>query len=292
MIINAYRIAVSIVTVFGLISIPLVVYQLTGNPKYSIVISVAILLIFIVPLFLRWVIRKSTFREFFIQEAPHVVCSKSSHLIEVQQEGTANWKVSRTLIFLRMPGGKDLRDLLEMDKSFPLKDAYYLSPDSEELGRQRVREQRIAIFWAPKKRIYPFEPFEHTYEWVAMTSHTDLGNYKTTMIDLNTGYHESVVKTPYPIEYVMAFKKPRWKKLKTERDIYDYAFRCKNRACPQPQIINSHSFRWEIHIPQLGAKYFCVFFREGGVDYWQRRIQETRKFSRVLALLGGRGRKP
>ena len=273
-----YGIALIIVTFFGLISIPLTIYQISKDLVYVLISSVILLLILVVTPLLLWIIQPATFKTFGIQKTTNAICIRSSHVLEVQENGEGKWKILRQIVFLKEPREKDLRDLFEMDQPFEIKSFHYSSPDSNEIGRALVKGNRLAIFWSPKKKIYPFEACEHSYEWVAKTSHADPGNYKTTIIDLDTGYHESIVKIPYPIEYFFAFKKPRWRRLRTEKHIYKYAFQCKAPDCPQPKSIDPYCFRWEIHSPELGSTYFCVFFREGGVEYWKKKIHESNIF--------------
>jgi len=282
-----YSISTIIVTAFGLVSIPLLMYQYTKSFQLVIIASAIIVLILIVPI-VAWVIKPGIFAEFRISKASTAICTQNLHFLEVQRNGKGVWRGSRVLIFLKVPEHKDLRDLLSLDRPFPPGDLYYFSPDSDEIDRVRVDKDRVAIFWSPKRTIYPFESYEHTCHWLANTSHADPGNYKIFSIDLQTGYHKTVVKTPYLIEHVMAFKGPRWKKLRREIDVYKYGFKHKAPGCPQPRIINDkHGFEWEIHTPELGRAYFCVFFKEGGVEHWQREIRESRLVRRILRFVRG-----
>lgn len=280
-----YEIGTIIVTAFGLVSIPIVVYQSTNSAFLTILVSVIIILILIVPI-IAWSIKPGVFAEYNIGKTSNIICTQSSHLLEVQRNGEGKRRLSRTLIFLKLPEQKDLRDLFALDRPFPPKNFCYFSPDSDEIERMLVDKNHIAIVWSPKNKIYPFESCDHTAEWIARTSHADPGNYTLIDIDLQTGYHKTVVKTPYRIEHVMAFKGPRWKKLSSEINIYKYGFKQKVSTCPQPRLIdNGYGFEWEIHTPELGRTYFCTFFKEEGVKYWKREINESRISYRILRFM-------
>lgn len=283
-----YEIGTIIVTAFGLVSIPIVLYQLTRSFVLVIVVIVIIIFILMVPI-IAWSIKPGVFAEYGIGKNSNIICTQSLHVLEVQRNGEGKKRFYRTLIFLNVSEQKDLRDLFVLDRPIPPKDFCYFSPDSDEIERVQVDKNRIAIFWSPKKKIYPFESYEHTAEWIMRTSYTDPGNYSSILIDLQTGYHKTVVKTPYQIEHVMAFKGPRWKKLSSEINVYNYGFQRKVPSCPQPRLIdNGYGFEWEIHTPELGRTYFCSFFREGGVKYWKNEINESRLFDRILRFVRGK----
>ena len=272
-------------TVLAPIAIPVGIIAATGSLVLGIILA-AVFALGIGITIATGLVRLSTFVTFRVGKTGAVICAKSLHSLEVQRNGEGKWKTSKTLIFLKTPERRDLRDLVSTDRSFSPQELHYSSPDSDEIERVSVGKHHVAIFWSPRTKIYRFEPYDHSFQCLLRTSFTELANYKMSCFSLQTGYHKTTVRTPYPIEHVIAFEGPRHRGLYRVTDVCKYGLQRRVCNCPQPRIADDrHGFEWEIHTPELGREYFCVFFRGGGIKYWTNRVIERRLSHRILRFL-------
>ena len=268
------HIATSILIVFAFFYAPVQIYESTGKLIFAVILVLIFALIIAVGI-ATGLVKLPAFVAFGVRKSSNIVCTKSLHSLEVQKNGEAIWKVSKTLIFLESPECADLRDLISIDRPLSSEDLHYLSPDSTEIKRVRANEHHIAIFWSPRAKIYLFEPYHHSFQCLLKTSFTGLANYKLSCFSLPTGYHKTTVRTPYPVEHVVAFKGPRYRSLCRLKDVCKRGLQQRVSNCPQPRIADARQgFEWEIHTPELGREYFCIFFKQGGVEYCKGRLRK------------------
>lgn len=259
-----------LLALFGLYQIWQTVYDHTHNYKLALVSIVFVLIPISFP-FIRWVQRPDLYKLYGLSVQRRAVITSSLHDVSVGDDGIALASTTRTIVFLEKPKTGDLRDIFEFSEALPPTQFNYESPDAAEIKRVRIGKQRLAIYWIPKSFPGRNQQYEHSVSWKGLGYFFDPGNYFVALADMPTGIYRLRLRTKKPIHYALAFRKPRRLNFSTEAQIYHHALDLTELDCPQPRVDGG---RLELEVPdlRLGEMIYCVFFYEGGVEFWKKRI--------------------
>lgn len=215
-----------------------------------------------------------------------VVCPEQVTTILIGASWRARVTVQQTLVFLGAPESGDLRDALPIASDAALGGFVEGSPDANEIARRR-RRGSLVLYWEPRERVIPYGLFAHQVSWNPSASYESSALCIECRCDKRTGILGLELVTPGTIETAIAFKRPRWQRMNSERSVVKYALRQLESPVMQP-VISDDRRRVEFKVlgPKVGDRYVCVVFHQYGVNQWQERLRSTSIVGRVRSLIG------
>jgi len=196
----------------------------------------------------------------------------------------ANWRaevtVRRKLVFLDLPEPGDLFDVIPVDADDP-DSGIAESPDSFEIDRVPLRHG-VRIHWKPREPLVRYATYVHQYGWHVPDSYGRAALYTELRCEVRTGIATVDVFTPTPIETVVVFKTPRWRRMASERSIIKHAL---GRLEHPEEQAATQRVSWRVVTPGVGDRYVCVMFMPHGVGRWQKRLKETSVPERLKRLV-------
>ncbi len=271
--------------IYGYCMISYWIYRWTYSVTALSVVIIIQIIIISIPI-ITYLRRPGILAEYGIGLAASVINLGAVKNMKILENGFAEWTNKRDLVFLERPQPKDLRDLLHKDSKFSLDEIPWKSPDSREIERVRVDSHNISVFWKPNQQIHLNQKYTHECSWLATTNHSELANYSAVLIDLRTGSFRLNIETPYDIEAVFAFRRARLRRFTRDDQVYRFPLKSKKLNCPQPKLSdNKRRIEWYLRDLNIGDSYYCVFFREGGVNFWEEKIRQSSIGPRFIRFL-------
>lgn len=179
--------------------------------------------------------------------------------------------VKKQLVFLESPGEGDLRDIFGSNTELSPSQFVYQSPDANELRRVQIDSRKLAVYWKPKSNPGRHQLYEHTYSWTLPTNLLEPGNTWVILTDMQMGKCILEIESSRPITYAAAFDLPRALLRLSEIDIYRHALSAGKTERAQPVLVDGH-LKLELIDLQAGKMICCVFFYEGGVEFWKSKF--------------------
>jgi hypothetical protein len=213
-----------------------------------------------------------------------VICTEHVKTIAVAADGRTDVTIRRALVFLAPPQPGDLRDLIPIDRDTDPDSVSLISPDSTEVGRTRCRSG-IQVYWVPREPVVPYALYAHESGWSSPGWFAEAAMYTELRCETRTGMMHLEFATPNRIEIAIAFKRPRWRHLKTERSLVKYALT--ESESHRRATVSEDRCRatWRVVGPRIGDRYVYVVFGENGVQQWQQRLEATSLTARMRRLL-------
>jgi hypothetical protein len=212
-----------------------------------------------------------------------VVCPQHVKTIRVHNDARIEVIDRRSLVFLDLPESDDLRDVVPIapeGESVP-----YLSPDAIELHRTSTRKG-TQVCWIPRQPIVPYALYVHQHGWVWPGQPADAVLYNEFRCEMRTGAVDLEIVTPRRFEAGVAFKRPRWRRLSTERSLIKYALSQLESGGEPPTIADDGArVEWKLLGPKLGDRYLYVAFEEHGVELWRKRLEPKSLAARMRRLI-------
>jgi hypothetical protein len=209
-----------------------------------------------------------------------VVCLEHVKSVAVAADGRTDVTIRRALVFLAPPLRGDLRDVIPLDADADPGSVSVTSPDSMEVGRLRVTSG-LQVYWLPKEPIVPYALYMHEYAWSSPGWYAEAAMYTELRCETRTGIMALEITTSGPIEAGMAFKRPRWRRMTTERSLVKHALTASESHLPATVTEDGNRASWRVVGPQVGDRYVGVVFGENGVHQWQKRLEATSLAARV-----------
>jgi hypothetical protein len=216
-----------------------------------------------------------------------VICPEQVTTILIEATWRAKVTVRQTLVFLDAPELGDLRDTLPIDADVTRGGIIHGSPDAMEIARRQHRQGPIVLYWEPRERVIPYALYPHECSWTPSASYQLTALCTECRCDKPTGMLGLEIITPGTVETAIAFKRPRWQAMNSERSVVKYALQQLESAGEQP-VITDNRRRVELKIPgpKVGDRYICVVFHQYGVAHWQERLKSTSISGRLRQLIG------
>jgi hypothetical protein len=214
-----------------------------------------------------------------------VVCPEDVKSICVEPGVGALVTVRRTLVFLEVPEPGDLVDSIPEAGVDP-QNALYESPDALEIARG-LRGREMLVAWRPRNVITRYALYNHEYSWRPSGSYAQPAQYTEVACELKTGELVLEMITPATFETAVVFRRPRWRRLASERSVIKYALRAMDSEESERPVITDHGRRltWKIAGPTPGDRFICVAFHAHGVAQWQDRLKALTLMGRLRALM-------
>jgi hypothetical protein len=202
-----------------------------------------------------------------------VVCPEHLKTIRIGTDQRTEVTVRRALVFLEMPEPGDLQDLVP-DADDP-DVVIQQSRDAQEIGRRASRAGTV-LYWSPRERIVPYGFYIHQYGWSSAGSTPEAALYTEFKCETRTGIWTLEITAPKPFETAIAFKRPSWPAITSERALVQYALAQLESEPDRPEILEAGTrLRWRVVGPVVGERYCCVAFHAHGIAEWQKRLEAT-----------------
>jgi hypothetical protein len=213
-----------------------------------------------------------------------VICPEEIKTIWVEPNLGAKVTVRRTFVFLDVPEPGDLYDSIAEVGTNP-EGAVYESPDGLEIARVRGRGTML-VGWRPRGPVIPYGIYTHEYSWRPLGSYGEPALHTEVGCDMRTGVQVLEMLTPATFEAAVAFKRPWWPRLTSERSLMQYALRQLQAGGERPTLMDyGRRLEWRLIAPSVGDRYICVVFHAHGVAQWQDRLKATSMLGRLRQMV-------
>jgi len=214
-----------------------------------------------------------------------VICPEYAKTIQIDADWRAEITVRRTLVFLDTPEPGDLYDYIPVDPKSDPESRIYPSPDAIETG-SRTSGRGTVVYWKPREPLVPYALYVHQYSWTSPGAMSQAALFTELRCDVRTGRLAVEMAAPVMFETAVAFKRPTWPLMNTERSFVKYALSQIGSQGNRP-VINPDGQRveWKLAAPRTGSRYVCVVFGPNGVALWQQRLKETSIAGRAQRLI-------
>jgi hypothetical protein len=213
-----------------------------------------------------------------------LVCPEDVKTICVEPGVGATVTVRRTLVFLEVPEVGDLVDAIP-ETGIDAEAAPYESLDAWEVSRRR-RGRSMLVRWRPRQAIVPYNLYSHEYMWRPPGSYGQPAQYTEVQCEMRTGVLALEMFTPGTFEMAVVFRRPRWRRLASERSVIKYALRALEAEGERPAITEyGKHLTWKVVGPKVGDRYICVVFHAHGVAQWKHRLETTSIVGRLRQLV-------
>jgi hypothetical protein len=160
--------------------------------------------------------------------------------------------VRETFVF-RTPRPGDLFDVCALDGETTFKRSS-VSRQTRSISGTASRPQHDH-HRKPKRRV-PYA-YDHQYSWSHGRSRPALCS--EFRCEKRTGTYVFEMITPQEFEAAVAFPRPGWAHMRSERTLIKYALKQLEAGCQGPTIAdNGQRAEWRIVGPRLGRRYVCV----------------------------------
>jgi hypothetical protein len=227
-------------------------------------------------------------RSLGIETSPsYVICPEHVKTIAIEADGRARIDVRETMVFLRAPHPGDLFDVCTVDGAATLESFVRQTPDANDLGRRRRNRDSVVIDWAPKNPVVPYALYDHQYSWFPPGSHSQPALCSEFHCEKRTGTFVLEMITPQAFEAAVAFPRPGWAHMRSERTLIKYALKQLEAGGEGPTIgDNGQRLEWRITGPRLSQRYMCVVFHTHGVAMWQEQLRKSTIRGKIQELMG------
>ena len=217
-----------------------------------------------------------------------VICPEWQKTVCIESDWRARVITKRTLVFTGLPNPGDLRDNFPIDRDSALEVLFYDSPDAVEVARKKRGSHALQISWMPKGPVVPYALYHHEDSWIHPASHKCAAVAAHYHCDMKTGMFDIEFVTPGLFENGVAFRLPRWRRLRKERSLIKYALAQMQGANPAHPRLEGGGKRaaWRIDGPRRGDGFVFVLFHEHGVVEWERRLRESSLSGRMRRVFG------
>jgi hypothetical protein len=212
-----------------------------------------------------------------------VVCPEHAKSIRFIDDGRIEVIDRRSLVFLGLPEPGDLRDDLPL--AGDADSAPYVSPDAMELYRTSTRTG-TQVCWMPREPLVRYALYAHQHGWISPGGAVDGAAFSEFRCDMKTGHARLSMITPARFEAAVVFKRPRWRRLTSERALVKYALaHLEQGEGDHPAIVEDGSrMEWNVAGPAVGDRYICVAFLQNGVQLWRDRLESQTLAARMRRL--------
>lgn len=170
----------------------------------------------------------------------------------------------RDFVFLERPSQDELVDMFDTLPGHKFSASDYQSLDSTVSRFTQIKPHIMAVRWSPKRPIRPLVPYRHHTINRSPSLYGPDYLYHAIYFDRATGHSDLRIDTPQPIEEVLAFRMPRFRRHVSERILVEKGLRAKRRTCPQPSLsANKRRITWNLYQPKVGRIYVILAIYQG-----------------------------
>ena len=237
----------------------------------------------------RW-LRRSLRRFGFEIPFRGFVCPEELKRISIDLQWRATVTTRRQMVFLEQPGEGDLFDIVPVDSQAGGNSHLLESPDAVDIGHQRSGGH-VRLYWAPRDPIVQYAVYTHERSW--NTPADDVRDVMCTELTCESRVAVMNIEVVAPVAYetAVAFKRPRWHRLATERRLMKHALTQLEVSRSRPIIDETRTrVTWTVTRPRIGERFVCIAFTARGLKAWQQELEDHSIGGRVRRLLRVRAR--
>ena len=218
-----------------------------------------------------------------------VICPEIHKTICIEGDWRARVNTQRTLVFTEEPRPGDLRDTFPIQPGAPVEVMFYDSPDAVEVSREVPNAHALVVSWMPKQPIIRYALYHHEDTWTHPESHKRSAIAAHFDCRMKTGAFTIEFITPGTFEAGVMFRRPRWRRLRTERTLMKYALaQMRAAGAVKPRLDEAAGGRramFELSGPRMGDRFMFVLFHAHGIVDWERRLHESSFRGRLQKLV-------
>ena len=212
-----------------------------------------------------------------------VVCVHHVKTVRGIEGGRIEVVDRRSLVFLSPPEADDMRDLVPGSPDDP--NVSYVSPDAIEVDRTATRNGTL-IGWIPREPIVRYALYTHQHGWITARGTSHGAVCAEFRCEMRTGKVDVELVTRGRFETGVAFKRPRWRRLASERSLIKYALAQLDAEGERPSLLEEGGqLHWKLTGPRLGDRYIYVAFEEHGLEQWRKRLEPQSLAARMWRLI-------
>jgi hypothetical protein len=216
-----------------------------------------------------------------------VICPEHMKTICIDPDGRARVDVRETLVFLHEPQAGDLSDTCSLEGDTTLSTFIRQSPDATDTARRLRGRSAIAIDWKPRNPVVRYALYDHQFSWLPSGSHSQPALCAEFVCEKRTGNFVLEMISPQTFEAAVAFPRPGWSHMRSERTLIKYALKKLEGGGEGPAISeDGQRLEWKIVGPRLGRSYVCVVFHRHGVALWQEEIKKGTLRYKIGQMMG------
>ena len=219
-----------------------------------------------------------------------VVCPEETRTIAIDPQWRATTTIRRVMVFLNQPHDGDLVDIVPFDPGAGSATRLLESTDSTDIGR-RAMGKNTRIYWTPREPIVKYAIYTHERSWIAPAD--DVRDVLCTELICRHKVASMAIEILAPATYqtAVAFKRPRWHSLATERQQMKYALAQIEVSRQRPLIRDAGTrVAWKVSAPRIGERFVCIALTADGLAAWQQELNDSSIAGRLRRLLKGRRR--
>lgn len=277
------KISASILTIYGLIALPLDIIDKTHSRSLGIFVTVVVVILlgasaiyhFTTPL---------TLKRFGVNRyKTKPILTFDKEVVEIDSNYKAIIKTDKTLIYPEKPSSNELVDIIEVSQSEKIDEKVYHSLDCRIERFVRKSENTLAVFWQPLIEIIPFVPYTHKTQYQSPSDYGDDAFWHAHHIDLDTGIIDYTFMCSHKVELAIAFMLPAFSTRITYSKLDSLAFIKKRRNCSQPSISDDRKVVfWKLVAPKKNRSYVCFVFYEGGIESFRKSVDRRNWIQRMI----------
>ena len=219
-----------------------------------------------------------------------VVCPEEARTISIDPQWRATTTIRRQMVFLRQPADGDLVDIVPFDPRAGSATRLLGSADSRDIGL-RTMGRNTGVYWTPREPIVKYAVYTHERSWMAPAD--EVRDVLCTELVCRHKVASMTIEIVAPSTYhtAVAFKRPRWHSLATERQQMKYALAQLEISRQRPLIRDAGTrVAWKVSSPRIGERFVCIALTAEGLAAWRQELQDTSIAGRVRRLLKRRTR--
>src|SRR5215813_4352958 len=194
------------------------------------------------------------------------ICVHDTQSVSLDSQGHAEIKFRKVLVFLERPEAGDLRDAYALGSDTASSATIFESPDAVEVLREEPAPGRLEIVWLPGEPIILNALYEHQHGWRPSATFDDPAVCIEYDCNLPTGIFTIELASATQFDAAVLFKRPRWPRRLTGRDIVSEALQQLKMPGPAPEIsADGAMVMGEVNAPRVGDRYLLVAFRRCGI---------------------------
>lgn len=221
-----------------------------------------------------------------------VVCPEETRTISIDPQWRATTTIRRQMVFLTQPHDGDLVDIVPFDPGAGSATRLLESADSRDIGR-RAMGKNTRIYWTPRAPIVKYAVYTHERSWIAPAD--DVRDVLCTELICRHKVASMGIEILAPATYqtAVAFKRPFWHSMATERQQMKYALAQLEVSRQRPLIRDAGTrVAWTVSSPRVGERFVCIALTADGLTAWQQELKDTSIAGRLRRLVRFRGRGP
>jgi hypothetical protein len=218
------------------------------------------------------------------------VCPEETKRITIDLQWRATVTTRRQMVFLEQPGDGDLYDIVPVDSQAGGDSHLLESPDAVDIGHRRVGAH-VRLYWRPRDPIVEYAVYTHERSW--NTPADQVREVLCTELTCQSRVAVMAIELVAPVTYdtAVAFKRPRWHWLATERQLMKHALTQIEVGRSRPIIDETRTrVTWKVTRPRIGERFVCIAFTTKGLASWQQELEDTSIAGRMRRLFRMRER--